>query len=305
MKCKKILVTGFDKSALDENVWKKVEKLTDAIVFEPQKDVDCLFSKFNHVDKTMIDSLPKLTYIGLLATGSATVDCAYAKTKGITVCNIPGYATEAVAEWVFALVLEHLRSIEKAKVAGRGGDYSGDGFSATEIKGKTFGIIGLGRIGTRVAQLAATFGANVIYWSRNRKKNVESKNLVYKPLDTVIRSSDFLSLHPNRTKETEGILNVDRIASIKKGALLINVSPMELIDQAALAKRLEKGDITFIFDHPDEMDAKDVQKLAKYSNCIVYPPIGFASAEARVVKQEIFVANLENFLHSKPTNKVN
>jgi len=305
MKFKKILVTGFNRSALDENIWKRIAKLTDSIVFAPANDVDCLFSKFNKVDIKLIDSLPRLRYIGILATGFGTVDGAYAKSKKIVVCNIPGYATESVAEYVFGLILEHLRSLEKAKVASRNGDYSGDGFSATEPKGKQFGIIGLGRIGSRVAELASAFGANVVYWSRERKKSMETKTIVYKPIDSFISTSDFLSLHVNKTKETEGILNQRRIGAIKKSAVVVNVSPMELVDQAALAKRLQKNDMTFIFDHPDEMDAKNVQKLAKYSNCIVYPPIGFVTREARVVKQDIFVLNLENFLKGKPKNKVN
>lgn len=305
MKFHKILVTGFDKSALDEAVWKKINATSDSIVFEPQADVDCLLSKFNKVDKAMIDSLPKLKYIGVLATGYGTVDVEYAKTKKIVVCNIPGYATESVAEYVFGLILEHLRQLEKAKVIGRNGDYSGDGFSATEIKGKQFGIIGMGRIGTRVAQLASSFGANVVYWSRERKKDVEAIGVVYKPIDKFISTCDFLSLHVNKTKDTEGILNRDRILALKKGTIVINVSPMELVDLTALEERLQKGDVTFIFDHPDEMDVKDVQKLAKYPSCAVYPPIGFVTKEARVVKQEIFVANLENFLKGEPQNKVN
>ncbi|MCX6794191.1 MAG: hypothetical protein NTY06_03765, partial [Candidatus Gottesmanbacteria bacterium] len=183
MKFKKILVTGFDRSALDDNIWKRIAKLTDSIVFEPAADVDCVFSKFNKIDSEFIDGLPRLRYIGLLATGFGTVDVAHAKSKKITVCNIPGYATESVAEYVFGLILEHLRSLEKAKVAGRNGDYSGDGFSATEIKGRQFGIIGLGRIGSRVAQLASSFGAHVVYWSRERKKDMETKTIVYKPID--------------------------------------------------------------------------------------------------------------------------
>lgn len=305
MKFHKILVTGFDKFALDEAVWKKIYATSDSIVFQPQADVDCLLSKFNKVDKAMIDSLPKLKYIGVLATGYGTVDIEYAKTKEIVVCNIPGYATESVAEYVFGLILEHLRQLEKAKVAGRNGDYSGDGFSATEIKGKQFGIVGMGRIGKKVAQLASSFGANVVYWSRERKKDMEAMGVTYKPIDEFISTCDFLSLHVNKTKDTIGILNKSRILALKKGVVVINVSPMELVDLISLEERLQKGDITFIFDHPDEMDVKDVQKLSKYSNCTVYPPIGFVTQEARVVKQEIFVANLECFLKGKPQNKVN
>jgi len=305
MKFKKILVTGFDKSGLDENIWRRIGKSTDKILFKPELDVDCLFSKFNKVDKELIDSLPKLIYIGLLATGYGTVDVEYAKKKGITVCNIPGYSTESVAEFAFALILEHLRSLEKAKQTARKEDYSGDGFSAIEIKGKKFGIIGLGRIGTRVAEIAKAFGAEVIYWSRNRKKEIEKKGIKYEPIESLLPKCDFLSLHLNRVKETEGIMNKKRVDSIKEGTIFVNVAPMELIDLPALEERLKKGDITFIFDHPDEMDKNNVKKLAQYKNCIVYPPIGYVTKEARVVKQEIFVSNIENFLKGKSTNTVN
>ena len=156
-----------------------------------------------------------------------------------------------------------------------------------------------------MAQIALGFGAKVFYWSRNRKKDAEKKGLRYEPLDRLVASSDFISLHCLTTKETEKILSAKRINSIKKGTLLINVSGMELVDLPALLKRLSKGDIAFIFDHPDEMDKKDVAKLARHKNCIVYPPVGFITNEARVNKQAIFVANLENFLKGKPANKVN
>ena len=163
MKLQKILVTGFYRSGLDENIWKRIQKSADKIVFKPEADVDCLFSKFNKVDKKFIDSFPQLKYIGLLATGFGTVDIAYAKSKKIVVSNVPGYATESVAEFVFGLILEHIHDLEKAKLAGRQGDYSGNGFSAYEIKGKQFGVIGLGRIGSRVAEIALGFGAKVSY----------------------------------------------------------------------------------------------------------------------------------------------
>lgn len=249
--------------------------------------------------------LPQLKYIGVLATGYATIDYEYAKLKKIVVSNVPGYATESVAEYVFALILEHLHDLEKAKQIARKGDFSGDGFSSFEIKGKQFGIIGMGRIGMKVAEIALGFRAKVIYWSRNRKKDMEKKGVRYESIDTLISKSDFLSLHLNRTKETENIINEKRIIAIKKGTIFINVAPMELINLPALERRLRKGDLTFIFDHPDEMDKKDVQKLAQNRNCIVYPPIGFVTKEARVLKQEIFVSNIENFLKGKSSNQVN
>ncbi len=305
MKFKKIYVTGFSRENLDENVWDKINKLASSVVFSPANDVDCLFSRFNKVDKELIDSLPNLKYLGLLATGTGSVDLDYAKKKGVAVCNIPGYATESVAEWVFGLILEHLRSLEKAKQTARNGDFSGDGFSATEIKGKKFGIIGLGRIGQRVAQIAQVFGAKVSYWSRNRKKDCEKKGLKDEAIDNLVKTCDFISLHALTTKETEGLLNAKRLNSVKPGAVIVNVCGMEQVDIPALEKRLAKGDITFILDHSDEMKPEDVKKLAKFSNCLIYPPIGFITKEGRVLKQDIFVANIENFLKGKPTNKVN
>ncbi len=271
----------------------------------PSSGVDCLFCKFNRVDKALIDSLPELKYIGLLATGTGTVDLAYAKSKRIVVSNVPGYSTESVAEFVFGLIIEHLRDLERAKQVARKGDYSGDGFSASEIKGKRFGIIGLGRIGQRVGEIALGFGADVVYWSRNRKTDAERKGIRYEDLDKLVLTSDFISLHLLSTKETEGILNGKRIERIKKGAVVINVAPMELVNLPVLGKRLKQGDLTFIFDHPDEMDKKDVERLGQYKNCIVYPPIGYISKEARAAKQDIFVENVENFLKGTPTNKVN
>jgi lactate dehydrogenase-like 2-hydroxyacid dehydrogenase len=304
MKFKKILVTGFDKSNLDEDVWIRIKRLTGSIVFKSSSDVDCLLSKFNKVDKKMIDGLPQLKYIGVLATGYGTVDIDYAKRKKIIVSSIPGYSTESVSEWVFGLILENLRDLERAKKVARKGDFSGNGFSAYEIKGKQFGIIGLGRIGRRVAEIAQGFGAKVSYWSRNRKKGMEKKGVKYETIDNLISKCDFLSLHLSKTKETEMILNKKRINSIKKRAVVINVAPMELIDLSALINRLKKGDMTFVFDHPDEMEKKDVDKLAQDNNCVIYPPIGFITEEARAIKQEIFVSNLENFLKGQPSNKV-
>lgn len=304
-KYKKILVTGFNQKNLDKGIWAKIGKLTDKVVFEPADNVDCLFSRFNKVDKQLIDNLPQLKYVGLLATGTGTVDLNYAKQKRIVVCNIPSYATESVAEWVFSLILEHLRDLERAKQVARNGDFSGDGFSASEIRNKKFGIIGLGRIGSRVAEIAQGFGANVSYWSRTRKGNAEKNGIHYEKIDRLIATSDFLSLHALTTKETEEILDAKRINSFKSGAIVINVSGMEQVNIPALAERLAKRDITFILDHPDEMKKEDVKRLAKFSNCIIYPPIGFVSQEARANKQAIFISNLENYLQGNPTNVVN
>ena len=312
-KFKKILLFGLTKENLSQEGIKKLNNLCEKKVFlvkdspQVQKELvntDCLLiNQGMMVDKKMVDSAPSLKFIGILATGYNRIDTAYAKSKGITVCNIPNYATESVAEFVFGLILEHLRDLEKAKLVGRQSDYSGNGFSAYEIKGKQFGIIGLGRIGSRVAEIALVFGAKVSYWSKNRKKKMEKKEIKYEPINKLIPKCDFLSLHLSKAEETEGILNRKRIKAIKKGAVVVNLAPMELIDHSALGKRLKKGDMTFIFDHPDEMEKKDIEKLSRYKNCIVYPPIGFITDEATNLKNEIFVSNIVNFLKGRPSNR--
>ncbi len=99
-------------------------------------------------------------------------------------------------------------------------------------------------------------------------------------------------------------MNGARIQKLKKGAVVVNTAPMELVDIDALAKKLSKGDITFILDHSDEMSKEDLSKLSKYENCVIYPPIAYVSEEARIAKQEIFVGNIESSLKGSPVNTV-
>lgn len=315
MKFQKILTIGINKFALDSIYWQKIEALTEKIVScdkdspeikDELVDTDCLLTGFGIVvNKEMMDSAPNLKYIGVLATAYGKVDVDCAKSKGISVCNIPGYATEAVAEFVFAVILDHIREIERGKKQAREGNYSEDGFSAVEIKNKVFGILGLGRIGSRVAEISLGFGADVRYWNIDRRKEYEIKGLKYEDADDLIPKCDFLSLHFAQVKDTENFLNKGRIQKIKKGAIVINTAPMELVDIDALAERLGKGDITFILDHSDEMSPENINKLSKFKNCIIYPPIAYITKEARIAKQEIFVENIENFLKGSPANQVN
>lgn len=272
------------------------------------EDADCvLVNPFVFkVDKALIDLAKKLKFIGVLATGYAAIDSEYAAKKNIVVCNIPGYSAEAVAELAFAVILNHIRYLDKAKAQIKAGDYSEPAFSnCREIKSKKFGIIGLGKIGGRIAELASAFGAEVCYWSRNRKKDFENKGIKYQEIGKLLSECDFISINLALTKETEGFISAAFIDKIKQGAVFLNLAPNEIVDLNALESRLKKGDMTYIFDHCDELTAEQANQLSKYKNCIIYPPIGFQTEEARIVKQEIFVGNIENFLKGTPTNKVN
>jgi lactate dehydrogenase-like 2-hydroxyacid dehydrogenase len=316
MKFKKIVTIGISEPSLDAGYWKRIDSLADKRISlakdspdigKQLADADCmLVNPFAFkVEKGTIDAAPALKYIGALSTAYAKIDFEHAKGRGIAVTNIPGYSTESVAEFVFGMILEHIRELEKGKKQAREGNYSEEGFTATEIKGKTFGIIGLGRIGARVAEIAQGFGADVRYWSRNRKKEAEARGVRYEDADSLIPKCDLLSLHISQTKETEKYLNDERMRKIKKGAIVVNTAPMDVVDIDALERRLKDKDMTFILDHSDETNPEDLKRLSKYDNCVIYPPIGFVTKEARVAKQRIFVENIENFLKGSPTNKVN
>ncbi|MBI2020403.1 hypothetical protein HYS94_03190 [Candidatus Daviesbacteria bacterium] len=315
MKFKKALVINISEDRLDPIYWEKLNDLAESVVILPKDspqiqeelaDTDCILTGFQvDVGKAEIDAAPNLKYVSTLATAYGKIDTDYAKKKRIVVTNVPGYATESVAELVFALILENIRDIAKAKSRGSKGNYSGVGLRATEIKDKVFAVLGLGMIGGRVAQIAKGFGADVRYWSKHRKKDLEREGIKYQDADQLIQDADIISLHFAETPETKHFLNKKRINSIKHGALIISTVPNEITDLEALEQRLKKEDITFITDHADELDKNDAKRLSKYENCILYPTVGFMSAEARITKQEIFFDNMEAFLKGKPINTVN
>ena len=316
MRFKKMLLLDFVAKDLEQPYWDRMDQLTEERILLPADSpdvsghlatIDCLLVKLGaKVREETISSAPNLKYIGMLGTGYGGIDDSYAAARDIAVCNIAGYSTQAVAELAFGVVLEHIRELERAKSQARKGDYSEDTFQGYEISGKVFGVIGLGRIGTRIAQIALDgFGADVRYWSRNRKKTAEDKGIRYMEVDALISECDMLSLNLAYNNETEGFLDGERMRRIKPGAVLVNLSPMELIDFDPLAERLQAGDITLILDHSDELPEAQAKQLSSYENCIMYPPIGYTTREATLAKQRIFVDNLENFLEGAPTNKIN
>ncbi len=316
MKFKKILTIGIAASQLDPSTWDIIDSCTDTRVSlsgdspdidEQLKDADCLLIYLTHGDRQTLEKAPQLTYVGGLVTGVGKIDLEYAASTNIVVTNIPGYSTESVAEFVFAILLENLRDLARAKQESKEGNRSELGFSAKEIKGKQFGVLGAGRIGERVAELAHAFGAHTSYWSRTKKKNLENKGIMHAEIDTILASSDILSIHFSLNAETENIINAERMAKIKSGAIVINTAPMELLDFEALEKRLKNGDMTFIFEHTDtgDISEENLKRFQQYKNCITYPAVGYISEEARAAKQSIFIENIKNFLLGTPTNKVN
>lgn len=312
MKFKKALVVGINESAVENKYWKQLELSIEKKVFVEKGspnieteiiDAECLLLAFaTPVTKELIDKAKNLKYIGQFSTAFGKVDVDYAKSKDIPVTNLPGFSTEAVAEFTIAAILEAIRGLEIGKQRGRELNVDESGIKAWEIKGKTFGIVGLGRIGRRVGELAKAFGANVVYWSKHQKDDSGFKHM---ELVDLVKISDFLSIHVAQNPETEKIIDAKKFDTVKPNSVVINTCPMDLVDLDGLCARLAKKDILFITDHADEMTEEDLEKLSKYENCIIYPPLAYITDEAKINRQEMFVSNIENFLSGKPSNVVN
>ncbi len=310
-----MLLVNVARSIFSDENWKELNSLAEQNIFlakddprfkEELKDVECLLTGYAiPVTNEHIDAAPNLKYIGTLATAYHAIDSEHARQKGIPVTNIAGYCVESVAEFSIAALLNELRQLDEGKMRVKNNSYSYEGLTVGEIKGKVFGVCGLGAIGMRLAEIAQGFGANVWYWNRTRKPQAESKGMVYKEKDELLSSADFISLNFAHTPETNLFLNEDAFLKIKSGAIVINTVPIETTDLDALENRLNKNDMIFITDHAEQMNKENPERFIQYKNCVQYPSIAFISKEARANMQEIFINNLKNFLSGSPTNVVN
>lgn len=312
MKLQKILCLGFNGKELENSYWEQLDEHTAIRVIVTDKelsqnaDTDALLVKLGaKVPKEMIDQLPNLKYIGMLGTGYGGIETAYATSKGITVTNIADYATEGVAEFTFGILIEWCRGVSRALSLVEDGIYEDDNHPGMEIKGKKFGVIGLGNIGKRTSELAQAFGCEVSYWSHTRKPEAEASGMKYQELDDLLANSDIITLNLALNPETEGIINAEKVKKIKPNAIFINPSPMELIDFNALVARLKQNDMVFMLDHSDEMTEAQLNELKPLPKCKVYPAIAYLTREASQLKKQIYIDNVKNYLNNSPSNKVN
>ncbi len=311
----KALFIDFQKEGLPENYFRRISNLFNTTKFinsgdkkllSELKDTEVVFAKIStKIDKQFIDAAPKLKYIGVFSTAFDAIDAKYARSKGITVCNLGGYSTEAVAEFAIAVLFEHVRELERAKIQARKMDFSFANFMGKDLRGRTLGVVGAGRIGARIAEMGLGIGMKVVYFSREAKPLIEKLGAEKESLDTLLSQSNFIALSLALNKETEGIINKERVDSLQKGAVLINVAPPKLVDSEAVLERANKGEITFIFDHSDDIDLSLAKRFLKSKNCIVYPPVAFRTEEANINRLETFASNIESFSKRKPQNAVN
>jgi len=253
--------------------------------------------------------LPELKYIGVLATGYNIVDVETAKKHKIPVCNVPSYATAAVAQLVMALILELCHHVGAHSQSVREGNWSRSidfcywNTPLMELAGKTFGTIGYGRIGRATATLAAAFGMKILACDKFVQGD-EVSPLV--EMDELLAKSDIISLHCPLTTETQGLINRESIAKMKDGVLLINTARGPLVNEEDLAAALNSGKIAGAgLDVLSLEPPKEDNPLLMAKNCVLTPHIAWAPLESRRRLMDVAVANLRCFQEGAPKNVVN
>jgi glycerate dehydrogenase len=276
------------------------------------RDADVLLTNKTVLSGELIRSLPRLKYIGVLATGYNVVDVEAARDRGIPVCNVPEYSTPNVTQAVFALLLELTNHTGHHAETVRAGRWSAcedfcywDG-ELVEIAGLTLGLVGYGRIGRSVAAVGRAFGMKVLAHRRTPAGDAQQDGVTMVDLERLLRESDVVSLHCPLTPETRGLINARTISLMKPSACLINTARGDLINEADLAAALDQGLIAAA-----GLDVLSVEPppasnpLLTARNCIITPHIAWATRNARRRLIEVTAANLRAFAAGQPQHVVN
>lgn len=262
--------------------------------------------------KDVMDACPSVRLVLIMATGYNIIDLEAATSRGITVCNIPAYSTNAVAQYVFACMLSYCNKITEHNESVRNGDWiNSDTFSYRiaplyELAGKTLGIVGFGAIGKAVAKIAKAFEMNVLVYSRTIYPQFESSSLRFTDLNTLLENSDFVSLHCPLTAATQNLIGTEQLSLMKPTAMLINSSRGPVVNENALADALKEGKIAAAaLDVLVSEPMQDSCPLKDAPNCAITPHIAWAPLETRLRLMDIAIENLRAYLNGTPQNVVN
>jgi glycerate dehydrogenase len=260
----------------------------------------------------LLAQAPRLRLVAVTGTGHDCVDVAEATRRGVAVCNVPEYGADSVAQFTFALLLELCHHVGRHAAAVRAGEWARAAdfcfwqAPLTELAGKTMGLVGHGRIGRRVGELAHAFGMAVLAHSRSRSGTPSYKPFAWAGLDELFAAADVISLHCPLTPETVGLVNAARLRLARPGALLLNTARGGLVVERDLAEALSEGRLAgAAVDVVAVEPARPDNPLLAAPHCLVTPHIAWATREARRRLLEATVANVANFLAGRPTNLVN
>jgi glycerate dehydrogenase len=279
-------------------------------VIERAGDCEIVLTNKTVLSADLINQLRDMRYIGVLATGYNVVDVAAARERDIAVCNVPTYTTRSVAQMVFAHVLNFAQHVQAHSDGVRRGkwtecpDFCYWDVPLVELEGKIMGIVGMGRIGRAVAELALSFGMRVLTTTRDAAKSLP-EGVERVGLDDLFRESDVLSLHCPLTKETEHLVNAGRLSMMKPSAILINTSRGPLLDEQAVADALNVGAIAGAgLDVLSSEPARPDNPLLKATNCVITPHLAWATKESRSRLMATAIENVSAFLRGERQNRV-
>ena len=272
-------------------------------IFDSYADVEILAINKLAINNRVLEKLPNLRFIQIMATGYDNVDLEACKDRGIQVCNVKDYSTDSVAQHVFALILALTNKVEYHWQMAREGIWSREPKftfytpSIPELRGKTLGIIGMGRIGHNVAEIALAFGMEVITYTRSPEK-IGTSEIRFKELADLTKSSDIISLHLPLTDDSQHMINEQFLDEMKENALLINTARGGLIDEKALYeallnKKIKGAGLDVLTTEPPRGD----HPLLTLSNCIITSHMAWATLDARKKLIEKATANIETFLN--------
>jgi len=278
------------------------------MIGERLRDADAVFTNRARFGEAEFSAAPRLRFLCLFATGYDKIDLAAARRRGVAVCNVPGYSTDAVAQHAVALMLELTNrtraldaEVRKGRWTQKDGDCAWDA-PIIALAGKLFGVLGTGAIGCAAARIAGALGMRVLGHSRTRRADFCG---AYVPLEELFSQSDVLSLHCAATEETRGIVNRDSLAGMKPGAILINTARGTLVDSAALADALNGGrlyaaGLDVVGGEPIRPD----DPLLSAKNCLITPHVAWMPADVRRRLVGIAAENLNAFLNGTRLNRV-
>lgn len=279
-------------------------------VVERAKGADAVFTNKVIFDDAVMAQLPKLKYIGILATGTNVVDLEAARQRGIVVTNIPAYSTDSVAQLVFAHILNILNRTDVYANDIRNGRWaSNPDFcfwyeQIHEISALTLGIVGMGNIGRKVAQIALAFGMKVNVFSSKDLSELP-QGVEKKTLDEIFSESDIISLHCPLTPTTKSLVCKETIAKMKPSAILVNTGRGPLVDEADVAEALQNGQLgAYAADVMVQEPPKADNPLFACKNAYLTPHLAWGTIEARERLFQIAVENVRAFVEGKPMNRV-
>ncbi len=296
-------------------VWEDEHEIPREILLEKVRDVDALVTMLSErIDREVFDSAPKLRIVANYAVGYDNIDVEEATKRGIYVTNTPDVLTNATADFAWTLLLATARRLVEADNFVRSGEWKRKGvawhplmFLGRDVYGKTIGIVGFGRIGQAVARRAKGFGMRILYNARSRKPETEKElGAEFRPLDELLRESDFVVLAVPLTKETYHMINEERLKLMKPTAILVNIARGKVVDTEALVKSLKEGWIAGAGLDVFEKEPYYHEELFKLKNVVLAPHIGSATFGAREGMAELVARNLIAFKNGEvPPTLVN